>query len=278
MRSLSIVILIGALAGIARSAELKRETIASWQRYISGADADMQARVNGRTSFLWLDQSEDRKQRVRRGEIVVAPVIGDGTQSVPDGLIHHWIGAVFIPHASIRTLLSVITDYGRYKEIYKPAVIESRVLGSSAGDQEFSMVWLRHVLFVRAAMQGHYRTHEFVVNARTGYSIADATSIQEIEDYGHSGAHLLPPDTGTGYIWRIHSVSRYEQHDDGLFLELEVIALSRDIPSSLRWLVTPVVNHVSINSLKTTLRQTRQAVQLQADVPERLAMRRRGQN
>jgi hypothetical protein len=43
---------------------------------------------------------------------------------------------------------------------------------------------------------------------------------------------------------------------------LEAFALTRDIPPSLRWLVSPVVNHLSINSLAMTLQQTRQAVNL----------------
>ena len=43
-------------------------------------------------------------------------------------------------------------------------------------------------------------------------------------------------------------------------MEIEAIALTRNIPASLSWLVTPVVNHLSINSLTTTLRETREAV------------------
>jgi hypothetical protein len=45
-----------------------------------------------------------------------------------------------------------------------------------------------------------------------------------------------------------------------VYLELEALALTRDIPASLAWMAKPVVNHLSINSLMTTLRQTRDAV------------------
>jgi hypothetical protein len=48
--------------------------------------------------------------------------------------------------------------------------------------------------------------------------------------------------------------------DGGVYLKLEAIALTRDIPASLRWLVNPIVNHLSIDSLTATLRQTRNAV------------------
>jgi hypothetical protein len=71
---------------------------------------------------------------------------------------------------------------------------------------------------------------------------------------------LLPPGTGNGFIWRIRSVARYEERDGGVYLELEAMALTRDIPASLAWMANPIVNHLSINSLTTTLRQTRDAV------------------
>jgi len=39
----------------------------------------------------------------------------------------------------------------------------------------------------------------------------------------------LPLNEGSGYIRRLYSFSRFEQRDEGVYVELEVIALSRDI-------------------------------------------------
>jgi hypothetical protein len=99
-----------------------------------------------------------------------------------------------------------------------------------------------------------------MLDANRGYSVAEAVEIREIEGYGHADERLLPPNTGNGFIWRIRSVTRYEERDGGVYLELEAMALTRDIPGSLAWMVKPVVNHLSIDSLVTTLRQTRDAV------------------
>ena len=89
----------------------------------------------------------------------------------------------------------------------------------------------------------------------------------------------MPPDTGGGFIWRIYSISRYEERDSGVYLEIEAIALSRDVPNSLRWLVNPVVNHLSVTSMSTTLRQTRDAVNSRLAAEERLtAIARKGLN
>jgi len=187
-------------------------------------------------------------------------MVGHGTEGVPHGLIHDSIGAIFIPEASVDSLWAVVHDYDQYQQMYRPVVTSSKTLACTDTSQEFRMVWQRKVLFVSAAMQGLYQSHDVTLDARRGYSIAEAVEIREIEGYGHPGERLLPPNTGSGFIWRIRTVAPYEERDGGVYLELEAMALTRDIPASLAWIVKPVVNHLSIDSLITTLRQTREAV------------------
>lgn len=275
----AIAVMVAVAAARADAAELQRATSDAWQEYVRQADTRMQARLATGKPFLWMDEAADRSQRVRHGEIIVAPLVGRGTRTVPDGLIHDWIGGAFIPNASIDGVLGVVRDYDRYKEIYKPVVTDSRSLNPGTADQEFAMVWQKHVLFVNAAMRGRYRAHDVTIDSHRGYSIVDATSLQQIEDCGRPGERLLPPDTGTGLIWRIHTIARFEERDGGVYLEMEVMVLSRDIPSSMRWLVSPVVNHLSVKSLTVTLQQTREAVNSQRVARERLvATERKGLN
>jgi hypothetical protein len=253
------------------AAELQPITLQAWNAYLSEVDVRMEQRAASKNGFLWTDDSRKRAARVRRGEIVVAPAIEHGTENVPNGLIHHWIGAVFIPGASIESLWAVMHNYDAYEQLFRPTVVASRTLACTESRQEFQMTWQRRVLFVNAAMQGRYQAHEVRVDPGRGYNVADTTEVREIEDYGRSNQHFLPPDTGTGFIWRIRSISRYEERDGGVILELEAIALTRDIPASLSWLVSPVVNHLSVNSLTATLRQTRNAVIEARGRGERLA-------
>jgi len=49
----------------------------------------------------------------------------------------------------------------------------------------------------------------------------------------------LPDGTGSGYVWRLHSIARYEQREGGVDLELEAIALTRDIPASVSMVRKP---------------------------------------
>ena len=256
-----VALAAGSFPGLLGAVELQIGAVQAWDNYIQRADIRIQTRLAHGQPFLWTDDSPDRRVRVRRGEVVVAPVAGHGgTQSVPGGLVHDWIGAAFLPKATIESLFRVVHDYNRYKDFYRPAVAESRALACTAENQEFSMVWQRRILFVNAAVEGRYQAHDIALDARHGYNVADADQVREIEDYGRASEHFLQPDTGHGFIWRLHSIARYEERDGGVYLELEVIALTRDIPASLRWLVSPVVNHLSIDSLTATLRQTRDAV------------------
>jgi hypothetical protein len=260
MSAFLALVLFASAPAPANASELKPETVNAWNAYVRNADLHMKERVEGKTSFLWTDESADRRQRVGRGEIPVAPVLSHGTQKVPDGLIHHWIGGVFIPGATIDSLSAVMQNYDAYKDFYKPVVVDSRTIGCTSLNPTFWMRWQTKVLFITAAIEGQYQAHHVRVDSRRGYDISDSIVVQEIENYGRAGERLLPDGTGSGYVWRLHSIARYEQREGGVDLELEAIALTRDIPASVRWFVNPIVNHLSTNSLTATLQQTRDAV------------------
>ena len=58
----------------------------------------------------------------------------------------------------------------------------------------------------------------------------------------------------------ISSIARFEQRDAGVYIELEAIALSREIPAALRFVADPSVRRVSRNSLLASLQQTEEGV------------------
>ena len=276
MKGISSLILSAGFAvlsvtTISKAAELQPGTKKAWDDYLRVAALRADDRLQGRRTFLWTDESPDRALRVRRGEVLVAPMLGHGTKGVENGLIHDWIGAAFIPGTTAQHLRAVLADYDHYKRIYRPVVADSKLLACTSTDQEFSMVWQHKVLFVSAALAVQFQAHDIALDKHHGYSAADSVQVQEIEDYGRGSQHLLPVDTGSGFIWRLRSIARYQERDGGVYLELEVIALTRDIPSSLRWLVNPVLNHLSTNCLTTTLRQTREAVYALPDRADQVA-------
>lgn len=233
------------------AAELKPDTLGAWEQYMVTANASMQNRTKG--NFLWIDESAERVRRVRAGEVVVSPM-GRSPQAVADGLIHHWIGAAFVPGARIEDVIAVVRNYNRYTEYYKPSVIDARTLSQKAEADRFYVVMVNKSMFMKRALDSEYRSRFTQVDPNRWYSVAETTRVQEVSDEGR-----IPDGEGSGYIWRLCTVSRYQERDGGVYIETEAMALSRPIPGALHWVVDPIVRRVSRESLTTSLEQTREA-------------------
>jgi hypothetical protein len=260
-------VLLALISVPAQSRDLKEETLAAWNGYIRSACVREEASAK-RSPFLQISELPERRLRVRTGETVVWPA-GDGHPArVPHGLIHDWAGAIFIPKATIAEVLAVVRDYDHYPEIYSPTVIEANRLGSEENKDRFSMLLMQKVLFVTAALKGEYDTRYVQMDAKRWYSISKSTRLQAVKDYGQPEMRPLPPDHGPGYIWRLYSLTKFEESDAGVYVELEALGLSRDVPSLVRWLVDPVVEHLPRNSIRATLEKTRNAVLARANTDD----------
>ena len=217
----------------------------------------MRDRAHG--TFLWVDESADRIQRVREGEILVASVGERNPKPVPSGLIHDWIGAAFIPHARLEDVLSAARDYDHYKDFYQPTVVDSKALGSAETCDKYSMRVMNKEA-VETVFDGQYHACYLQLDAKRWYSIAYTTTLQEVRGYGRADERDLPPGEGNGYLWRLYTITKFEERDDGVYVELEAMALSRDMPVAVRWMVAPIVRKISKNSLQTSLRQMKESV------------------
>jgi hypothetical protein len=209
----------------AKAATLRPETVAVWDDYLQTTNANIQDRIRPGGSFLWTFENAERAAKVRCGEIVVAPVNPQNPMKVAGGPIHHWMGAMFVPDGKPDDIIEVTRDHDHYKNPYHPSVVESKTI------------------------------------ARTGfYSISRTTRTQEIEQYREPGEYRKPEGKGNRHISQLYSIARLEGSDHGAYVEIEAIALSRQIPAAVRFLVDPVVRRVSRNSLLTSPRKTEEAL------------------
>lgn len=258
---MTIRLSIGLLFAVAAaSAELRQDTLSAWNSYLQTVEARTKARLDPKRSFLWIDEDPGRRQAVRNGEIVVSCGGVSALHSVDHGLIHDWIGGMFIPGASIDDVFAVLRNYNRYREIFKPTVVASADLGSRAEHGAFSMEWTHKVLFLTAALEAQYESRYFQFDSTRWYSLTYSTRLQEIVGYGSANVRTFSPDQGPGFLWRLYGVTRYQQRDGGVYLEMEALALSRDIPLSMRWFVKPTIDGLSRRSFASALQQTRDAV------------------
>jgi hypothetical protein len=160
----------------------------------------------------------------------------------------------------LNDVLSVVRDYGKYKDFYAPNVIESHVFRQTETEDTFSLRMLNKAVVGEFALdtefQGSYRR----LDDNKWYSVSSTTRVRDVENYGTPDEHESPTNTGRGLIWRLFSISRFEQRDGGVYVELEAIALSRDVPGGLRWLVDPIVRRTSRGSMNVSLQKTAEAV------------------
>lgn len=242
------------------AATLKPETKAAWDAYLQAANAAMQARLQPGAHFLWLDDEPDRAESIRSKGLHIAPVGPHIPKKVPSGLIHDWLGVGFIPNAKIEDIVQILRDYDRYKEVYRPGVIDSISHGSDGVKDLFSLRLVNKSVVAKTALDADCEASYFRVDDRHWYSVSNTAHIQEVDKFGTPEQRTLPEDQGTGLIWRLSSITRLEERDGGVYAELEAIALSRDIPAAFRLFVTPIVRRVSRDSLATSLHQTKVAV------------------
>ncbi len=199
----------------------------------------------------------------------LSPAAPNVPVKVPAGLIHDWTGAIFIPNVELRDVLQVVRDYGEYKTIYHPNVVSAEPLETAEWEDRFSMVVMNKSFFAKSALDSDYHSTFTRLDDQRWYSVSETTRVQEVDEYDGPSPRVLPQDHGTGIIWRLYSTARYQERDGGVYVELEAIALSRDIPGALRWLVEPIVRRVSRSSLVVSLQETADAVRSSTNIISR---------
>src|ERR1700691_4347423 len=120
------------------AATLTQETKAAWEAYLEAANAAMQARLQPGAHFLWLDDEPGRADKAPDG-LQIAPVGPNIRKKVPSGLIHDWLGVGFVPNVKIEDILRIVRDYDRYKDVYRPGVLDSISHGTDGVKDHFFM-------------------------------------------------------------------------------------------------------------------------------------------
>jgi len=239
----------------AAGAQPKKETVEAFENYIRSTEARLDSqRQSGR--FLWVDGAPDKQRSVRAGQVISEPVVGKGDLEVPGGLIHDWIGAVFVPGATIDKTLAFVQDYNNHKKSYKPEVIDSKLMTHNGGDFQIYLRLLKKKV-ITVVLDTYHDVHYAELDAHRWYSISRTTKISEVQNGGAAADREIAPGDDHGFLWRLNSYWRFEERDGGVYVEYEAISLTRDVPTGLGWLINPIVRGLPRESLANTLRETR---------------------
>ena len=255
MRWIRTAALLALAISPALAAELKPQTVEAFERYIRQTEQ----RLDQRKGFLWADESPDRAQLARQGETVVRPFGARPESEIVDGLVHDWVGTIFIPGASLEQTLSVVQDYNRHKDLYKPEVLDSRILSRNSGDFRIYLRLMKKKV-ITAVLDTEHDVHYYAVDRTRWRSVSKTTKISEVENPGKSDERAKPPGTGQGFLWKLYTYWRFEERDGGTWVECEAISLTRKVPTGLGWLIEPIIRNLPKESLENTLKKTRAAL------------------
>ncbi len=237
--------------------ELKPATIQAFERYIQTAEAKLDQRV-GTPAFLWVDGDPARRLRAQRGEVVAEPATAQGDLAVPDGLVHDWVAALFVPGTTLEKIIAMFEDYDNAKNVYKPDVMDSKTLKSDGRRFQVFMRLLKKQM-VTVVLNTTHEVQYVPVDRTRWYSRSSTSRIAEVENAGKPSERELPPGQDHGFLWRLNSYWRFEERDGGVYVECEAVSLTRDVPAGLGWLINPIIRSLPRQSLENTLVSARKA-------------------
>lgn len=268
------VVLLASIAGAPLRAEApgvegpSAAALGGWGAYVSAVERRIDAELGRATGpFLVFETQEPTvaaraRAELKRGEVFVhhLPPPPGAQADVPDAMLHHWLGAILVPKATVDQVLAFVQDYDRHAGRYAD-VMASRTL-SREGDRFRVFLKLQRSRF---GVDAHYNTEHDVIYRRHDASRASsrsvATRIAELADAGKPGEREKAPDADRDYLWRLNSYWRFQQTPAGVIVECESVSLSRDVPWPVRFIVGPFVRSVPRDSLDRTLKDMRAGVE-----------------
>jgi hypothetical protein len=251
----------------ASAAELQRKTAEAFEHYMKVAESQPDLIPGPGDPFLWIDRLPASRQarverQLRHGDVVIEKLesLDNGKRiECPGGMIHHWIGTVFIPGVTLAQTLALVEDYDHHQDYYAPDVMRSKILRREENDYLVNLRFYKHKV-IASVVDTDHQVHYTIIDAAHALSRSRTTRVQQVENAGKSNEHLLPEGHDDGFLWRMNTYWRFEEKDNGTYVECQTISLTRDIPTGLGWLIGGYVNSVPRESLTFTLATTRSAV------------------
>jgi hypothetical protein len=256
LRYFCFLLCLGANAQLI--AALKPETVREFDSYQAAVDQELQQRLHGQRAFLWIEDHADLKRQAEQGQVVTYPITGADGRSVSSGLVHDWVGDIYLRGIKLDTIRDFLLATERHPAVYHD-VKQAKVLSRGANQ---SVTLLRFVKkkYLTVVLDIEYKNDwqqsgpdQWVMSARSA-------KVSEIEDAGTPKENPLPPGTGHGFLWRMNSHWSLRQDQGGTWVELRSVTLSRDTPRGLGWMIRPLIRNFPAEAILATLEATQKAL------------------
>lgn len=265
---LATIVVMAAEEPVVMSAELKPATSEAFETYARATEARIDREISAHGTFLYTAGLPAAKRdavraMLQRGEVYMERLemrdAAGKELKAPDALIHHWVGAAFVPCVTLQQTLELVQDYNRHQEIYKPEVLRSKLVSRNGND--FKIFYrLRKKKVLTVTLNSDHDVHYFMLSPQRATSRSYTTRIQEVSDADTPQEREKPMGDDSGFLWRLYSYWRFEERDGGVYIECESISLTRDIPFAVSWIVKPFVTDIPKESLQMTMGSTRRAL------------------
>jgi hypothetical protein len=254
----AFVALILMLCGPLTAAELEKKTSEAYDAYLTALEQQIDREQAGQ-NFLW-GNITPQEEKLRAGEVLIEKAKADKhSGKVPDGLVHHWTGFIFIPKVDISRVFSFLQDYDHHADYYKPEVARSKLLRRDGGHFVAYMRFVKKKV-ITVVLDTEHDVEYKRVDAQRAYSRSHTTRVNEVESPNEPNERLKPAGQGGGYMWRMDTYWRYLEKDGGVYVRCDAVSLTRDVPTGLGWLIGPFITSIPKDSLFHTLNSTRVAL------------------
>ena len=247
--------------------KLKTETAAAFDRYVALTEERNTTELKSGAPFLWPDTLAENERReayesLRAGvtRIEKRQTFSGGNEiRCPNGLIHHWEAIAFIKGVKMDDVLRVLEDYDHHSEYYKPDVEQSRTLQHDGDHYQAFLRFRRHKV-ITVVLNTTHDVKYFRDSPQRAHSRSSAIKIAEVENAGKPDEDEKSAGDDDGFLWRMETWWRMEERDGGVYIQSEVVSLTRDIPTGVGWMIGPFVNGIPKETLAFTMEATRKAV------------------
>ena len=174
------------------TADLSPETLSAFESYVKANEIRIAQEERNPNAFLYFDQlpAPQRSQitaSLKQGQVFIKRLVTLDASGrafpVPGGLIHHWLGIVFIPQATMRQTLDTVQDYNHQQDYYQPQVIRSRLISRQGNDFKVYLR-LQEKKLITVTLDTDHDVHYAPLDANHWFSRSTSTRIQEVEDVG----------------------------------------------------------------------------------------------
>lgn len=237
---------------------LQPRTVDEFDAYAQRVETELEQRWDGKQSFLSIDDNVSERAKIIQGELWIQPGNANNPVAIYQGLIHDWVGAVFMPNTGVKKVVDILQDFNRQSQIY-PDVKQSRLI-SRDGDDVIGFWRLeRKQSLVSVVLDVTQNAHWRPIAPGKWVCRAYAKNIQEVEHPGGRNEKPLPVGQSRGFLWRLYAYWSLEAIDGGVLGECRTLSLSRDIPPAVAWAIQPFVESLPREALAAMLQDTRAA-------------------